>query len=38
MATPSYTLCSNINQTPPPYDPYNFDWTVGGLAKGVDLK
>jgi len=33
----SYTLYININQTSP-YGPYNFDWTVGGLATGVDLK
>ena len=32
-----YTLYLNINQTSP-YGPYNFDWTVGGLATGVDLK
>lgn len=32
-----YTHYININQTSP-YGPYNFDWTVGGLATGVDLK
>lgn len=33
----AYTLYNNINQTSP-FGPYNFDWTVGGLATGKDLK
>lgn len=33
----AYTLYINVNQTSP-YGPYNFDWTVGGLATGQDLK
>jgi prepilin-type N-terminal cleavage/methylation domain-containing protein len=33
----AYTLYNNVNTTAP-YGPYNFDWTVGGLATGKDLK
>ncbi|MEN9573333.1 MAG: hypothetical protein RL514_1188 [Verrucomicrobiota bacterium] len=32
-----YTLYINVNPTAP-FGPYNFDWTVGGLATGKDLK
>ena len=32
-----FTLYINLNQTAP-NGPYNFDWTVGGLATGQDLK
>jgi len=33
----SFTRYSQLNKTAP-YGDYNLDWTIGGLAKGEDLR